>query len=165
MALPIIVHFEDAATTYASMGNFLISITVGTLTLEHIGHLERILEEIRHKSPTGKTVGVSIARMEKVSVPADVRNKLHECMKTWKTHTTAAATVLDGSSLGSSAIRAVITAMALVSRANHANKTFAHVPEAVTWTLGYCDPSWTEEDKQKCAAFILELDRKRRAAA
>ena len=164
MAPKYMIHFEDGVSTYASMGNFLMTVSVGPLTMLHISQLQRILDEIRHKSPTGKTVGISIARMEKVSMPADVRDKLHECMKQWKTTTGAAATVLDGTGVASAAIRAVVTAMSLVSRSGFPSKTFAKAEDAVTWVLPYCDASWTAADKEECRRRVLELDQKHRVA-
>jgi hypothetical protein len=66
-------------------------------------------------------------------MPADIRNGFNALVKRYSPRFTGAAIVFEKTGFQATAVRSVVTAINLASRATHPNHVFADLREGVSW--------------------------------
>ncbi len=128
---------------------------------EHIDHAESIINDVRKNAADGKIISVTMFHITKshVSKSPTTRTKLQKFLSRSKELTSAAATVIGGPALMSTALRAIVSTTIMLSRPTHPSKIFTVTTEAITWILEYSSPMWTNSDLANCQHEILQWEK------
>ena len=152
------VHYQDNEVLLASYGEMLINIIVGVFNAAHIDRVEAIRSRVLAMSPNKKVLSVTLGKAPLFRMDKELQTKLSGLLERTKDSTTASATVVPGTGLVAGSIRALITALLVVSRTQHPNKIFASNAEAVQWLLQYSHTSWTPAERTDCVRQVVALD-------
>ena len=155
------IRFRDDTVLFASFHELLLTINVGTIMPEHIDRAESVINDVRKANANGKIISITMFNITKshVSKSPTTRDKLQKFLNESKEVTSAAATVIGGPALLSTALRAIVSTTIMLSRPAHPSKIFTATGEAVTWILQYASPVWTRSDHAACPNEILKWEK------
>ena len=157
----LVVHFRDDVVLFASFRELLLTINVGTMRPEHIDRAEQAINDILKSTLENKIISVTMFNITKSDIRKDAatRDKLQRFLNRSKELTSAAATVIGGPALLSTALRAIVSTTIMLTRPTHPSKIFTATHDATTWILQYSSPKWTSNDRLTCQNEILKWEK------
>jgi hypothetical protein len=130
---PIEVYSRDAGCIVALAGRYFLQLSrQGQATMTIVSQTNRAVADLaaRHE----KFGWVTIIEPEAdLSLPADVKNGFNALVKRYSTRISGAAIVFEKTGFHAVAVRSMVTAINVASRATHPNRVFSDVREAVSW--------------------------------
>lgn len=126
------IYSRDPAFLVAASGRYAIQIIRDRGTMITVSLMRRALEDLSIRHDKFGYVAV-IEPDAQLLMPADIRNGFNAVVKRYSTRFTGAAIVFEKTGFHATAVRSVVTAINLASRATHPNQVFSDLREGVSW--------------------------------
>lgn len=126
------VYSRDAAFLVAVAGRYVIQIVSGRATMVMLSLMRRALDDLAARYEKFGYLGVIEPEAQLLLEP-DVRNGMNALVKRFSPRFTGAAIVFEKTGFHATAVRSVVTAINLASRATHPNHVFSDLREGVSW--------------------------------
>lgn len=126
------VYSEDTGNVIATAGRYYVQVVRDRATAVAVSLMRRSLTDLAAAFPTFGYLLV-LEPESKLLMPPDVRAGIDACVKRFTNQITGAAIVFEKTGFHATAVRSVVTAINLASRATHPNQVFAELPLAVSW--------------------------------
>jgi hypothetical protein len=126
------IYSRDAAFVVAVAGRYVIQIVGDRGTLMMVSQIRRALDDLSVRYEKFGYLAVIEAEAQLLLAP-DVRNGLNALVKRFSPRFTGAAIVFEKAGFHATAVRSVVTAINLASRATHPNHVFSDLREGVSW--------------------------------
>jgi hypothetical protein len=126
------VYSRDPGFLVATAGRYAIQIIKDRGTMMTVSLMRRALDELATRYEKFGYLGVIEAESHLLLAP-DVRNGMNALVKRFSPRFTGAAIVFEKTGFHATAVRSVVTAINLASRATHPNHVFSDVREGVSW--------------------------------
>jgi len=126
------VYSEDPAYVIAVAGRYLIQTVRDRMTATAVILIRRALADLSEQYPTFGYLSILEPQAE-LLLPPDVREGVQAIVKRYSPRFTGAAIVFEKSGFHATAVRSVVTAINVASRATHSNQIFSDLREAVSW--------------------------------
>jgi hypothetical protein len=136
------VYSRDPAFVVAVVGRYLVQIVRRESTSTTVSLVRRGLSDLA--SRYDKFAFVALLEPDaQLLLPPDIRNGYSALIKRYSPQFTGAAIVLEKKGFHATAVRSVVTAINVASRASHPNQVFSDLREGVSWlsTLTPPDPT------------------------
>jgi hypothetical protein len=129
---PVDVYSRDPAFLVAVAGRYAIQIIKDRGTMMTVSLMRRALEELAARYDKFGYLGVIEADAQ-LLMPPDVRTGMNTLVKRFSPRFTGAAIVFEKTGFHATAVRSLVTAINLASRATHPNHVFSDMREGVGW--------------------------------
>ena len=126
------IYSRDPAFLVAVAGRYAIQIIKDRGTTTTVSSMRRALDELASRYPTFGYLAV-IEPDAQLLMPADIRNGFNALVKRYSPRFTGAAIVFEKTGFHATAVRSVVTAINLASRATHPNQVFSDLRAGVSW--------------------------------
>jgi hypothetical protein len=126
------VYSRDPGFLVAVAGRYVIQIVKDRGTMMTVSLMRRALDDLSGRYDKFGYLGVIEAEAQLLLAP-DVRNGMNALVKRYSSRFTGAAIVFEKTGFHATAVRSVVTAINLASRATHPNHVFSDVREGVSW--------------------------------
>jgi hypothetical protein len=126
------IYSRDPGFLVAVAGRYVLQIIKDRGTMVTVSLMRRALEDLasRHDKFGYAVVIEPDAQM---LIPADIRNGFNALVKRYSPRFTGAAIVFEKTGFQATAVRSVVTAINVSSRATHPNQVFADLREGISW--------------------------------
>ena len=129
------VYSRDPGYVVASVGKYFIQITKTRLNVTGVGLMRRALTEISERHE--KFGYLSIVEPDaELTLLADVRSGIDSIVKRFSSRMTGAAVVFEKQGFQATAVRSLVTAISVASRASHPVQVHSELQEALSWLSG-----------------------------
>ena len=127
------MYSRDPGSVVALTGRYFLQISrFGQASMTIVSQSNRAVADLAARNE--KFGWVSIIEPEAdLSMPTDVRNGFNALVKRYSTRISGAAIVFEKTGFHATAVRSLVTAINVASRATHPNRVFSDVREAVSW--------------------------------
>jgi len=115
----------------ARVGQCLIVLS-HALTLDGVNAIARGMGKLTQRQQTACSISI-VERKSGPGTSPEVRTAVAEIVRKYDTSISGAAVVCDGSGFRATAVRSVVTAINMASRASHPSKVFASCEPAFEW--------------------------------
>jgi hypothetical protein len=126
------VYSRDPAFLVAVAGRYVIQIIKDRGTMMTVSLMRRALDELATRYDKFGYLGVIEAEAQ-LLMPPDVRTGMNALVKRFSPSFTGAAIVFEKTGFHATAVRSLVTAINLASRATHPNHVFSDMREGVAW--------------------------------
>lgn len=126
------VYSRDPGFLVAVAGRYAIQVINNRGTMMTVSLMRRALDDLSARYEKFGYLGV-IEPDAQLLMPPDVRNGMNALVKRFSPRFTGAAIVYEKTGFHATAVRSVVTAINLASRATHPNHVFSDVREGVAW--------------------------------
>ncbi|HTV25354.1 MAG TPA: hypothetical protein VMG12_41955 [Polyangiaceae bacterium] len=126
------IYSRDTAFLVAVAGRYVIQIIKERGTNTTVIQMRRALDDLAARHEKFGYVAV-IEPDAQLLMPADIRNGFNALVKRYSPRFTGAAIVFEKTGFHATAVRSVVTAINLASRATHPNHVFADLREGLSW--------------------------------
>jgi hypothetical protein len=126
------IYSRDAGFLVAVAGRYVVQIVKDRGTMMTVSLMRRALDELSGRFDKFGYLGVIEAEAQ-LLMPPDVRNGMNALVKRFSPRFTGAAIVFEKQGFHATAVRSLVTAINLASRATHPNHVFSDVREGVAW--------------------------------
>lgn len=127
------IYSRDAGSIVALAGRYFMQVSRrGQVSMTIVSQSSRAVADLaaRHEKFGWITI---IEPDADLSLPADVKNGFNALVKRYSSRICGAAIVFEKTGFHAVAVRSLVTAINVASRATHPNRVFSDVREAVTW--------------------------------
>lgn len=127
------VYSRDPSVMVAVVGRYFLHLTRhGQASMTIVSQANRAVADLaaRHERFGWVTI---IEPEADLSLPADVKNGFNALVKRYSSRISGAAIVFEKTGFHAVAVRSLVTAINVASRATHPNRVFSDVREAVSW--------------------------------
>lgn len=126
------IYSRDPGFLVAVAGRYVIQIVKDRGTMMTVSLMRRALDDMSAKYEKFGYLGVIEADAQ-LLMPPDVRKGTNALVKRFSPRFTGAAIVFEKTGVHATAVRSLVTAINLASRATHPNHVFSDVREGVSW--------------------------------
>jgi hypothetical protein len=126
------LYSQDPACLVAVAGPYLIQISRSQPTLMTLSTIRRALGDLSDRYDKCAYI-VVMEPDSPMLMPPDVRNALHVLLKRYSPRFAGAAIVYEKTGFHATALRSLITAINVASRATHPNRVFSDLREGMSW--------------------------------
>jgi MFS superfamily sulfate permease-like transporter len=123
--------FENGATSVAIVGDCLVVLLSGTMSTLVVNAVERGLSELSRRP--NRISYLSLIDPAMRGIDADARERMAAVVRRHSKQIAGAAMVSEGSGFRATAVRSIITAIHLASRAAHPLRVFESLEPALVW--------------------------------
>jgi hypothetical protein len=129
------IYSRDPGYVIASVGKYFINISKTRLNITGVGLMRRAMTEMseRHEKFGSLTIVETDADL---LLPADVRSGIDSIVKRFSTRLTGAAIVFEKQGFQATAVRSLVTAINVASRASHPTQVYSELQEGLSWLSG-----------------------------
>ncbi len=133
------IYSQEPGYVVAVAGKYLIHVMRDRITHTTISLLRRALADLADRHPTFGYLCI-LEPEAQLTMPPDIREGVHAIVKRYTSRYTGVAVVFEKAGFQGTAVRSVMTAVNVASRATHPSQVFDKLPEAASWlnrlTLG-----------------------------
>lgn len=129
------VYSRDAGYVIAGVGNYLIQVTRTRLNVMGVSLMRRAMTEISERHEKFGYLAIVEPEAE-LTLPADVRSGIDSITKRFSSRMTGAAVVFEKQGFQATAVRSLVTAICVASRASHPVQVHSDLQEALSWLSG-----------------------------
>jgi hypothetical protein len=126
------IYSQEAGYVVAVAGKYLIQILRDRTTQTTISQVRRALSDLSDRHPTFGYLAILEPDMH-LMIPPEIREGVDAYVKRYSSRFTGAAIVFERTGFQGTAVRSVVTAINLASRAKHPTQVFSQLTEAVSW--------------------------------
>lgn len=129
------VYSRDPGYVIASVGKYFINISRTRLNITGVSLMRRAMTEMseRHEKFGSLTI---VEPEADLLLPGDVRSGIDNIVKRFSTRMTGAAIVFEKQGFQATAVRSLVTAINVASRASHPTQVYSELQEALSWLNG-----------------------------
>jgi hypothetical protein len=130
---PIEIYSRDVGTIVALTGRYFLQLSrSGQASMTIVSQSNRAVADLAARND--KFGWVTIIEPEaELTMPENVRNGFNALVKRYSSRISGAAIVFEKTGFHATAVRSLVTAINVASRATHPNRVFSEVREAVSW--------------------------------
>lgn len=126
------IYSRDPAFVLAVTGRYIIQLVRQRATMTLVSLAGRATADLANRYEKFGYIGIIDPNAE-LSMPPDVRNGFNNHVKRYSPRYTGAAIVFEKTGFHATAVRSVVTAINLASRATHPSRVFADLREGLYW--------------------------------
>ncbi|MBX7081445.1 MAG: hypothetical protein K1X88_19750 [Nannocystaceae bacterium] len=152
---PVHVWSTDRHHTIAQWRNVLFTVWRQEITVAAL-EASRVASHDLARSHAGGLLVFNVVR-EGLPIPGgEVRRKASSVLGETSGHVRCTATVIEGEGFWTSAARAIVASITLLSRAAHPHRVFATIDEAATWAMKHVVGEPAASELASVAASLRE---------
>lgn len=126
------IYSRDPGFLVAVAGRYVVQIVKDRGTMMTVSLMRRALDDLTARYEKFGFLGVIESDAQLLMTP-DVRNGMNALVKRFSPRFTGAAIVFEKTGFHATAVRSLVTAINLASRATHPNHVFSDLREGVSW--------------------------------
>lgn len=126
------IYSKDPAFVIAVTGRYIVQIVRNQASMTMVSLIRRALEDLSDRHDKFGFVAL-IEPNAQLLLPPDIRHGINTLVKRYSPRFTGAAIIFEKPGFHATAVRSVVTAINVASRASHPNHVFADLREGVYW--------------------------------
>lgn len=126
------MYSQEAGYTVAVVGRYMLLVIKDRTTATTVSLLRRGLADLNESYDSFGCLCVLEPTMQ-LLVPPDIREGLHATIRRFSSRFTGAAIIFEKTGFHATAVRSLVTAINVASRATHPNHVFAELREGISW--------------------------------